>query len=174
MGSDNVVRLIPNTKELRNELDMETIFDLRRRAILRDQESHIELDPVGPGEVQCGNLTDEERIVFVEMAALSRELSDLEKELTARAFEMVASAVRKSNTPADLPANIDQSQMFPSRDEAESFFAHETRLQYLRAVFNSSIRERYGHGAIYGVRTGYTVVRVGYKYELPTTDGSNV
>jgi len=163
----NVLPFNPNVKEFKNELDQETLFDLRRRSILKSQETSMELDPLGPGETQCGVLTDEERIVFTEIAVITRELSDLEKELSARAFEMVANAIRKSDIPAQVQDNIDQSQMFPSKEDAENFFSHETRLQHLRAVFNSSIRERYEHGAIYGVRTGFVVVRTGYKYELP-------
>jgi len=170
MSADNVVRLHPEIEVKTTELDAHAIEDLRKRAILRDVEHTIELEPFGPGDTQVGVLTDFERAVYVERAALWDELQELHKELTARAFEMLASAVRKSDRPDQIGENIDKTMLFPTKEDAEAYFSLETRFQHLTAVYNSSIRERYGHGGLYGVRTGFTVVRTGYKYETPKVD----
>lgn len=149
------------------KLDAELIEELRRKKLLRQQEQYIELDPVGPGESTIGVLTAEERQVFTEMALLRNDIDLRQKELSARALEMYANAIRKSDKVEQIDENIDTSVMFPTEEDAKEFFAIETHFEYLRAIYNSSIRDRYGHHAVYGVRANFTVVRIGYKYRLP-------
>lgn len=157
---ENVVRLDPTT-----------IDELKRKKLLREKQESVELDPVGPGETMIGVLTDEERMVFTEMALLRAELEDRSKELTARALEMFAGAIRKSERQEQFEENLDTKIMFPTEEDAKEFFALETHFEYLKAVYNSSIRDRYGHHAVYGVRSNFTVVRTGYKYKLPGENG---
>jgi len=152
---DNVIRLNPDTIE-----------DLKKRKLLREQQEAVELEPVGPGEIHIGYLEDSERTVFTEMASLHTELESKRKELTARTLEMFAAAVRGSETPQNINEHIDETIIFPSVEEAEEFYGLETRFQYLQALFNSSLRDRYGHRAVYGVRSNFSVVRVMYKHKL--------
>ena len=152
-------------------LDATTIEELKRKKLLRERQEAVELDPVGPGESMIGVLTEEERIVFSEMALLRGDIDGRQKELTARALEMFAAAMRKSDKPEQIEENIDTSMMFPTEEDAKEFFALETHFEYLKAIYNSSIRDRYGHHAIYGVRSGFNIVRIGYKYRLPGEAG---
>jgi hypothetical protein len=150
------------------KIDEATIIDLRQRKMLREQQANVELEPVGPGETIIGYLNDQERIIFCEMASLQTELNELQKEQTARSFEMVAAATRLSSKPQDTIKNLDDTILFPTMKEAEEYYALETRFQYLRALYMSNVRDRYkAHSAILGVRTGFAVVRVGYKHKIP-------
>jgi hypothetical protein len=149
-------------------LDQTMIEDLKKKRVLREREEAIELDPVGPGESMIGVLTEEERVVFTELYALTNDLDALSKELSARSLEMIADAMRKSDKMDQISHNMDLSKVFPTDDDAEEFFSLESRLEYLRAIYNTSLRDRYGHRAVYGVRSGFTVVRVAYKHKLPS------
>lgn len=149
-------------------LDAATIEDLKSKRILREREEAVELDPIGAGETQIGVLTDEERQVFCELYALSNELDVMSKELSARSLEMIADAMRKTDKMEQIHKQMDLTKVFPTDADAEEFFSLETRIEYLRAIYQSSIRERYGHRAIYGVRAGFTVVRVAFKHKLPS------
>jgi hypothetical protein len=148
-------------------LDADTIADLKKRRLLREQQEAVELQPVGHGETMIGVLTEEERILFTEMATLQDEINEAAKELHARSFEMIAHSVRKSETPADVLKNLDETVMFPTEEDAKQHFTVVSRYDYLRAIYMMSLRERYGHHANYGVRSGFSVVRTGYKYKLP-------
>jgi len=169
---DNVVKFYSSDAPVEQKLDKGAIDDLRRKKLLRDHQENIHLDPVGPGEKHIGYLTDEERVVYTEMAVLRGELDDRVKELQARTLEMFAASIRKSGKPEDVQGNIDEKIIFPTDEEAEDFFSQETRFEYLRAIYNNSVRERYGHAAVYGVRSDFAVVRVGYKYK--GTDDAHV
>ncbi len=147
-------------------IDEAVIIDLRQRKLLREQAEHVELDSVMPGENIVGYLTTEERLVYCEIVTLGAEFNDLNREIRARSYEMIAAAVRHSDKPDDLHKNLDEAIMFPNLEEAEEFFSMETKLSHLRAIFQSSIRERYGHSGIYGVRNSFSVVRTGYKHKL--------
>ena len=162
---DNVVKFYSTEAPVEQKLDKDAIEELRRKKLLRDHQENISLDPVGPGEKHIGYLTNEERVVYTEMAVLRGELDDRTKELQARTLEMFAASIRKSGKPEDVQGNIDEKIIFPTDEEAEDFFLQETRFEYLRAIYNNSIRERYGHAAFYGVRSDFAVVRVGYKYK---------
>lgn len=151
------------------KLDAALIEDLKRRRILRDQAKSVDLDPVGPNETPIGVLTTEEQELFCELFSLSNERIAFNKELTARSLEMVAKALR--DTPEDkmqeIQQNFDLAMVFPTDDDAEEFFSLESRIAYIRALYDTSVRDRYGHRAVYGVRQGFTVVRIAYKHRLP-------
>jgi hypothetical protein len=146
-------------------LDKDKIEELRRSKMLRDSAELVELEPVNPGEEIVGDATAEEQAVFVESVLLFSDMNEFEKELTARAAELVAAAVRKSVTPQDIGRNIEDEKLFKDREEANEFFAMQSRFNYLKAIFTFSLCERFGHGATYGIRTGWKVVRSGYKYK---------
>lgn len=149
-------------------IDEATIIDLKQRKMLREQQAAVELDPVGPGETIIGYLTDPERALYCEMATLQTELNELQKEQHARSFEMLAHATRLSDKPQDTIKNLDDTILFPTMEEAEEYYALETRFHYLRALYMSNVRDRYkAHSAILGARTGFSVVRVGYKHKIP-------
>jgi hypothetical protein len=149
------------------ELNPETIVELRRKKLLREQQESIDLLPVGPGEVMIGYLSDEERQLYVEMVTLDHELQENSRELQARSLEMVAASVRKSETPHSIQKNLDDTILFPTKEEAEEHYKIETTLNYLKAIYAMSLRGRYGYTGIYGVRTGFCVVRTGYRHKLP-------
>ncbi|MET4190642.1 MULTISPECIES: hypothetical protein [unclassified Bradyrhizobium] len=144
-----------------------TIEELKQKKLLRDQQEAIELSPVAPGETMIGYLTDDERTIYTEMVTLDNELQESSKELQARAYEMVAASVRKSDKPMNINQNLDDSILFPNNEEAEEHFKIETKLTYLKAVFAMCLRDRYGHTGIYGVRSNFCVIRKGYRHKLP-------
>jgi hypothetical protein len=149
------------------QLNKDTIDELKRKKLLREQQESIELPPVGPGETVIGYLTDEERQLYTEMVTLDHELQESSRELQARSLEMVAASVRKSETPHHVAQNLDDTILFPSKEEAEGHYKIETTLNYLKAIYAMSLRERYGYTGIYGVRTNFCVVRTGYRHKLP-------
>lgn len=150
------------------KIDEALIIDFKSKKLISEQQGSIDLDPVGPGETVIGYLPDPERVIYCEMAMLKTELEELSKEQTARSLEMYAGAVRSSDKPQDLYKNLDDTILFPTMEEAEEYFQRDTRLKYLQALYWSSVRDRYkAHSAILGVRTGFAVVRIGYKHKIP-------
>lgn len=148
------------------------IEELRKKNILPETDpEEIILDNVMAGEVTVGTLTDDERTLYVNMVDMHTELQECSKELTARMFEAMGGAVRKSDTPAHFHKNaVEESRrIFEDTDQAEAFFKLESQYELIRAHFNMAVRQRFGFGSIYGIRTGYTVVRVEKKYEVMDT-----
>lgn len=148
-------------------LTAETIDSLRERKIIRDISQNIDLDPVNPGERIVGYLNNEERILFIEVASIDDELEELAREQHARSLEMFAKAVRNTATGKNPLRNMDGTILFPSEEAAEEYFGLMTNLEYLRAIYNNSIRSRYGHSKVLGVRQGFAVVAIRSKYEIP-------
>lgn len=146
-----------------------SIEDMRKKNILRDDDQPVELAPVGPGEVMLGVLSPDEQAVYNEMSRLSVEIEDMSRELNARYLELTAAAIRQSADPSKLYNNLQRQwkNLFPTKEEAEAFFLAQTQFEYVQSHFNYMVRSRLGYGAVYGVRSNYTVVRVNYKYELP-------
>lgn len=163
----NIVQMNTKPDEVVVRLDADKIAELRRKKLIRDQEESIELDPIDFGEIQIGILTPEERTLFMNSSMLLNEINSIERECTARLLEMTADSVRKSERLDQVKDNLDQSKMFPSKEEAEDYFRRWTNLEYIKAEFNMSLRERFGHVGVYGVRKDFVVVRVGYKFKLP-------
>lgn len=148
-------------------LDEAALTQLKEKRLLREKQEAVELEYVGPGEVTIGVLTHEERVIYTEMCLVRAEIDIAYKELRARSHEMIAKAIRNADLPENVLRHLDETVLFPSEEDAKDHYAMETQYQYLRAVFDMSVRERYGHHAVYGIRSGFTVVRVGYKYKLP-------
>lgn len=152
-----------------------TIIDLdvlRAKQMLPEvADEEVSLDPIRAGEVVVGTLTDDERELYKAMAHWTTVLSDFGRELNARLFERAGSAIRKSPTPMDFPKQWDDEtkKLFDTEADAEEFFRCETFSQLVKAQFQFLIRERFGHGSVYGVRVGFKVVRVQKKFEVVET-----
>jgi len=151
------------------EFTPETIEELRRKKLIRDSDGLIELEAVQLGEERVGELSDTERALFIEIVHLTSELSDMVRELTARSLDIYAESIRGTATPHDAHRRFLErgDHVFPSAEEAETYFAMQTRFEYVKAYFNYCLRERLGHSRIYGVRRGFVVITSGNKYTLP-------
>jgi hypothetical protein len=154
MADDNIIAF-----------NKETIEDLRTKKVLRETEETIDLSPVAIGEKVVGTLNDFERPLFVECVLLDAELRELSRELQARSHEQLADAVRRSADPSKLIDNLNKDILFPTAEDAEEYYSILTRVELLRALFNASLRERFGHSVILGVRLGFQVARVRLKYD---------
>lgn len=151
------------------QFNPDSLDELRRRKLIRETEETIELEGIAMGETLVGELNDTERALYIEIASLHAGLNDLHRELVAKTLDIYATSVRETNTPLQAHEKFmkDHHKVFPSADDAEEYFAMQTKYEYLRAYYNFCIRERFGHGWTYGVRRGWQVVRTERKYELP-------
>jgi hypothetical protein len=156
----------PNVVYL-DKLTPEYIANLRQQRLISEQEEQLELDPIQPGEQAIGTLTDEERVLYVEIAILDDQISETAKELYARSFEKAAAATRAAKSPADMVASMKDDVVFKDNNEAEQFFYEQQRYDYLKSILYWSMRNRLKvWGAVLGIRAGYTVVIAGHKYKV--------
>lgn len=130
-----------------------------------ERQDGMELPPVSYGETVVGELTDQERDLFLE-------LSDVHDTVEQRARECVAAHLRKASEElldgsVQPPAMVGQQSpmVFQDDDEAKYFFKEQKRLAYLHSCFHFVLGERLGlHEFVLGVRAGWRVVKVKRRY----------
>ena len=147
-------------------LTPDTIEELRRKHLLREAESNVELPSFSAGQEKIGILNDEERAIFCEIATLDAVLDDWQKEIIARTHEKLAVHVRKTDTPKEALEGFAKDMVFESDEEAEEYFGEVYRRDYLSALFWYNVRLRLGvFGANLAICHGFAVARAGYKYK---------
>lgn len=146
------------------ELNAAKIKELQDQKIIGKYDDDVELEPVSGLRV-LGELSVHEVHLFTEILNADATLQDSGRELQARITENVSMAIRESEVPDDIAGKLEHYRLFNDDEEAENYFYELQRLDYLRAMFWFSVRERvqtYAHRL--SIRAGFKICDVGPKY----------
>lgn len=126
--------------------------------------SDVHLDEPRYGEMLLGDLTDDEKIMFVDLFRAKMEQERLAREYMGAAIARVGEMIRRSdaNKPLTEAFSEEPQQMdFGSPENQLAFFRLEAKINLLKGTLYWSIGERFGaHDWSIGVRTKYRAYKV--------------
>jgi hypothetical protein len=127
--------------------------------------SSIQLDEPRYGETLLGNLTDEEKAMYVDLYQSSMDLEGLHREYVGAAIARIGNTIRASDRHKPLMME-EQNIDFGGPENRLAYCRLEQRVNVLKSNLYWSIGERYGcHDWSIGVRSKFRAFKVAEKVQ---------
>lgn len=124
-----------------------------------DEVNDIDLEEPKYGETLLGDLTTDEKAIFIDMYRAVTQTERMAREFMGAAISRMGAAIAASDAhkPLDEAVRQDQGQLdFGSDENRLEFFRLQQRAALLKATLYWSLGERFGcHDFSIGVRTRY-------------------